>query len=256
MSALLSAAALTLVFCAPGYPGASGDAQPYLDQFAHATASAAGWPGKSLDAVYDPSETGGLTRLAAPDAALAFVPFPFFVQHARELRLTALVEADVTDTGPQQRWALVAKRGRITGTSLSGLTIISTAGYASVFVRDYALKGWSLSNDVRIESTGQVLSALRRAAAGEPVAALLDQPQSAALASLPFANELQVVAHSPELPVAVVATVGSRLDAGRARALKAALLALSHDPANVETLASLRLKGFIPAELPGSTTAP
>ena len=48
MPTLLASAALTLVFCAPGYPGGTGDAQPYLDQFAQSVAAAAGWPKGSL----------------------------------------------------------------------------------------------------------------------------------------------------------------------------------------------------------------
>ena len=31
MSTLLAAAVSTLVFCAPGYPGGAGDAQPFVD---------------------------------------------------------------------------------------------------------------------------------------------------------------------------------------------------------------------------------
>src|SRR5215472_14436454 len=101
MATLLTAAtAVTLVFCAPYYPGGTGDAQPYVDQFAQAAAAAAGWPAGSLAAVYDPTEAGGLAKLAHPDAALAFVPYPFFVEHAAQLSLAPLVQADVTDTGP------------------------------------------------------------------------------------------------------------------------------------------------------------
>src|SRR6202023_3484996 len=114
MSILLAAAASTLVFCAPGYPGGAGDAQPYVDQFATAAAAAAGWPKGSLSAVYDPTEQGGLAKLSGADAVLAFVPYPFYVEHAAQLHLTPLVQADVTDVGPQQRWSLVAKTGRVT----------------------------------------------------------------------------------------------------------------------------------------------
>jgi hypothetical protein len=257
MGALIAAAAVTLIFCAPGYPGETGDAQPFLDQFARAAAAAASWPPGNLTAVYDPTEKGGLAKLARSDAALAFVPYPFFVEHAAQLHLVPLVDADVIDTGPRERWTLVAKRGRVSGAaSLSGLTIVSTAGYAPEFVKHMALRAWSLPGEVRIEATGQVLSALRRAAAGEPVVVLLDQTQAAALASLPFAKELQEVVQSPELPVAVLAVVGSRVAAARAAALRSGLLKLGHDPANAELLASLRLRGFVPPELPGRTAAP
>jgi hypothetical protein len=257
MAAPLAAAALTLVFCAPGYPGETGDAQPYVDQFAQAVTAAAGWPRGSLAAVYDPTESGGLEKLASPEAALAFVPYPFFVAHADKLHLAPLVEADVAATGTRERWSLIAQRGRIKGpTSLAGFTLVSTAGYASEFITRAALPAWPLPRDVRIEATGQVLSALRRAAAGEPVAVLLDQTEAAALASLPFASELEAVAQSPELPVAVLAVVGSRVPAARARSLRAALLNLSHAPADAQLLAAMRLKGFVPTALPGRAVAP
>ena len=130
-----------------------------------------------------------MQKLNGADAVLAFVPYPFFVEHAAQLHLTPLVQADVADIGVQQRWTLVAKAGRVTApASMAGFTILSTAGYAPDFVRHSALEAWALPADVKIEPTGQILSALRRVAAGEPVAVLLDQTQAAALASLPFAT--------------------------------------------------------------------
>jgi hypothetical protein len=257
MTTLLAAALSTLVFCAPGYPGGASDAQPFVDQFAAAAAAAAGWPAGSLVAVYDPTEQGGLAKLAGTDAVLAFMPYPFYIEHSAQLHLTPLVQADVTDVGPQQRWSLVAKSGRVTGpASLAGYTILSVAGYAPDFVRHSALEGWALPPDVKIESTGQVLSALRRAAAGEPVAVLLDQTQAAALPSLPFAKDLNTVTQSAELPVAIIAVVNSRLDAARARSLQAALLKMSQTPGNAESLSPLRLHGFVLPKLPPHPAAP
>jgi hypothetical protein len=251
MSTLLAAALSTLVFCAPGYPGAAGDAQPLVDQFASAAAAASGWPAGSLVAVYDPTEDGGLAKLGQADAVLAFVPYPFFVEHAAQLHLTPLVQADVTDIGAQQRWTLVAKSGRVTGPeSMAGYTILSAAGYAPDFVRHSALEGWVLPPDVKIESTGQVLSALRRVAAGEPVAVLLDQTEAAALPSLPFAAQIQAVKQSAELPVALIALVGTRMPAPRAQALQAALLKMGHVAGAADSLGPLRLHGFVLPKLP------
>jgi hypothetical protein len=251
------AAVATLVFCAPGYPGGAGDAQPFLDQFASAAVASAGWPAGSLTAVYDPSEQGGLQKLNGPDAVLAFVPYPFYVQHAAELHLVPLAQADMTGIGPQERWTLVAKNGRVAGpASLVGYTIISVAGYAPEFVRHSALEGWTLPPDVKIESTGQILSALRRVAAGEQVVALLDQTQAAALPTLPFAAELKAVMQSPPLPVAIVALVDSRLPAARARVLQQGLLKMGHAAGSADALGALHLQGFVVPQLPGHTTAP
>jgi ABC-type phosphate/phosphonate transport system substrate-binding protein len=257
MSALISAAAATLVFCAPGYPGGAGDAQPFVDQFAKATASSAGWSG-TLAAVYDPTEQGGLAKLNDKDSVLAFVPYAFFVQHGAALHLAPLAQADVVGVGTEERWTLVGKAGgSVTDAkSLSGYTILSVAGYAPEFVKHSALAAWTLPSDVKIEATGQILSALRRVASGEPVVALLDQTQAASLATLPFAAQLKSLVQSPPLPVALIAVVDARLPAPRAKTVQTALIKLNAAADGADTLASLRLKGFVLPQLPGNTGKP
>jgi hypothetical protein len=257
VSTLAAGAVVTLVFCAPGYPGATADAQPYVDKFAQAAAAAAGWPAGSLTATYQPTEEGCVEKLAGADAALVFTPYPFFVEHGSRLRLTPYAQADVTGAGLEQRWTLVTKAGLgPVPASLAGYTILSTAGYAPDFVRHSALAALKLPPDIRIESTGQVLSALRRAASGEPVAVLLDHEQAAALPTLPFAAQLKVLLQSSDLPVAVVAVVGSRMSESRARSLQSGLLKLSRMAGGPETLDSLRLKGFALPQLPGHPAMP
>jgi ABC transporter, phosphonate, periplasmic substrate-binding protein len=257
MSTLLTAVVATLVFCAPGYPGGAADAQPLVDRFAGAVATAAGWPAGSLVAVYDPTEEGGLAKLGGSDAMLAFVPYPFYVEHAAQLHLAPLVQADVAGIGSEQRWTLVAKTGGVTGpAAMAGYTIVSVAGYAPDFVRHSALEAWTLAPDVKIESSGQILTALRRVAAGDKIAALLDQTQATSLATLPFASELTALVQSPRLPVAIVAVVDSRLSAARAQAVQAALLKMGHATGDADILGPLRLQGFVRPELPEHSAAP
>lgn len=257
MSTLLAGAIVTMVFCAPGYPGGADDAQPFLDAFAAAAAAAAGWPAGSLAATYDATEAGGLEKLAKPDAALAFVPFPFFVEHATALHLVPLVQADVTGVGVQERWSLVANKDKVSGpASLSGYTILSIAGYAPHFVRSFALAGWGLPDSVKLMQAEQVLSALRRTASGEPVAVLLDQTQTTGLASLPFAGGLRSVTQSQPLPTAILAVVGVRLPKARAEPLRAGLLNLAHSGPGADVLANLRLQGFVLPQLPARAAMP
>ncbi len=251
------AAAATLVFCAPGYPGGAGDAQPFVDQFAKAAVTSAGWNPATLAATYDPTEEGGLQKLKSADSVLAFVPYAFYVQHGAELHLAPLAQADVTDVGTQERWTLVGQAGGPTSPeALAGYTILSVAGYAPEFVRHSALAAWALPADVKIETTGQILSALRRVAAGDKVVALLDQTQAAALPTLPFAASLKTLMQSPPLPVALLTVVDSRVPAPRAKALQAALLKMSAVSADTDTLASLHLKGFVAVQPLSRTDRP
>jgi ABC-type phosphate/phosphonate transport system substrate-binding protein len=250
------AAMATLVFCAPGYPGESGDAQPFVDQFVKAAAASAGWKSDSLGAIYDPSEQGGLAKLGDKESVLTFVPYAFYVQHAAALHLAPLAQADVVGVGTQERWTLVGKAGgTVTGAaSMAGYTILSVAGYAPEFVKHSALAAWTLPTDVKIESTGQILSALRRVASGEPVVALLDQTQTAALSTLPFAAQIKTLTQSAPLPVAVIAVVYARLPEARAKAFQTALIKMNST--NAEMLASLGLKGFVLPQLPGDAGKP
>jgi len=239
-SFLLSAA---LVVCAPYHPGSTADAQPTMDALAAAVAGAAGWPAESLTAEYHADEAAGNARLARPDAALALVTEPFFVEHGAALKLKPLLQALPASAEQGETWSLVAGKGRIAGpAALAGWELHSSAAYGAHFVRETALGGWGkLPDSLRLVPTAQVLTALRKAASGQNVAVLLDGTQSAALSTLPFAADLEVVARSPRLPAALLCSVAGRALPGPLDRLAAGLRAL--DPA---LLAQLRLARFAP----------
>lgn len=240
----------TLVVCAPGYPGTTSEAQPTLDAFAKAAAKAAGWPEGGLAAVYHETADGGLARLRRDDAAFALVTFPFFLQHADELRLKPRLEV-VRDGGAREVWSLIARRGRISGPgALAGWELASIAGYAPAFVRGPALGGWgALPESTRILFTTAVLSALRRASAGDHVAILADPTQASAIPSLPFAAELETVFRSTPLPGTLVCSVGDRAKGPEVEALVRALLHLHEDRDGAEALAAMQMTRFAPADL-------
>jgi len=249
-SALLANAApapITLVICAPGYPGTTKEAQPSMDTLAAAAAKAAGWEPVRLAAEYHETEDAGVARLKEKLPMLAMVPLPFYLAHASALKLTARAQAVEKDGKPAVTWTLVAKKGRVTSAaSLSGFDIVSLAAYAPDFVRNVALAKWGkLPADVTFTPTGQVLSALRKAANGDNVAVLLDVAQAASLPTLPFAADLEVVATSPPLPGVLVCTVGSTVGPTASGQLTSGLLKLHQTPAGVAALDAVRLAKFV-----------
>ncbi len=251
LSTLLIAMALGadpvgFVAVAPGYPGTTAEAQPSMDAFAAAVAAQAGWPAGSVTASYFEKAPQGLERLQKGDAAVAMVSLPFYLQNADALKLEARL-LSAQKAGATETWTLVAKKGRVKGPAdLAGWQLGSLAGYAPGFVRGTALGAWGkLPESTRIVQTGQVLSALRKAAAGEDLAVLLDGAQAAALPSLPFAADLEVVARSAPLPTGILATVGNRLPADRWKVLDGALRKLSDTPAGKAALEAIRMQGFV-----------
>jgi hypothetical protein len=98
---------------------------------------------------------------------------------------------------------------------------------------------------VKIVQSAQVLSALRRAAAGEDVAVLLDGAQSAALPSLPFAADLEVVARSRPTPAAFTCTVSGRLPPARWNSLEQGLEKVGSTPRGAAALEGIRMVRFV-----------
>jgi hypothetical protein len=178
------------------------------------------------------------------------VSLPFFLQSGSSLQLEPRLGASQKGTGPTEVWALVAKKGRVTGpASLDGWQVNSIAGYAPGFVTRTAVAAWGrMPGTVKVVQSSQVLSSLRKAAAGENVAVLLDGAQATALPSLPFAAELEVVARSAPLPTGLVVTVGKRLAPDRWKVLEKALLRLGDGPSGAAALDAIRLQGFVPLD--------
>lgn len=253
--AALSLAAEPTVFVAvaPGYPGTTAEAQPSMDAFAAALAAQAGLPAGSMAAAYFEKAQTGAERLGKADAGVAMVSLPFYLQQADSLRLEPRLAASQKGTGPTETWALVAKKGRVTGpASLDGWQVSSIAGYAPAFVTGTALAGWGrMPASVKVVASSQVLSALRKAVAGENVAVLMDGAQAAALPTLPFAADLEVVARSAPLPTGIVVTVGNRVPADRWKVLDKALRQLGDRPAGAAALEGVRLQGFVPIDAGG-----
>jgi hypothetical protein len=237
----------TLVVCAPGSPGTTQEAQGAMDAFAKAVTARAGLPAGSLAAVYLPAEDAAVARLREKEAALALVSLPFFLEHEKALGLRAELQPVPQGAAANEQWTLVARKGAVAGpAALDGFTLLSTAGYAPAFVRGAALGGFgTLPATVKIQPTSAILSGLRRAAAGEKVAVLLDGAQSAALPTLPFAKDLDVVARSPEVPAGILATVGGRVPAARWAKLASAFRDLGADPAGADALAGIRMTSFV-----------
>ena len=245
-----ASAATALVVCAPGYPGSTADAESVMGAFTAAVAAAAGLPSGALSAEYHETEAGGLDRLARPDAGFLLAPLPFFLAHEADLHLVARAQAVMQGGEASEVYSLVAGKGKASDpASLAGWEIHSAVAYAPRFVRGPVLGGWGeLPATTKLVFSGAVLSGLRRAAAGERVAVLVDRAQAAGLASLPYAGDLVVLARSLPLPSFIVATVGGRVAPARARQLVDALRDLGSRPDGAAALASLRLSRFVPLD--------
>ena len=236
-----------LIVCAPGYPGTTGEAQGTMDAFADAVASASGWANQSLGAQYYETLAAGRERLRQPDAVLAMVTLPFFLSEGQALGLEPHLQV-VQAKGAAETWSLVAKKGQVASAKgLDGWEVAGSAGYAPAFVRGPALSEWgTLPASTTITFAPAALTLLKRAASGERVAVLLDSAGAAALPTLPFAADLEVVARSPAMPGSLVCTVRGRLPAKDTNAVIKGLQRLDKTAAGKDILAGMEIVRFEP----------
>jgi hypothetical protein len=244
--AVSSAEGLTMVVCAPGYPGSTDEAQPAMDDLSAAVAAAADWKLDDFRAVYFETEGGGLTAFNDAAAGLALVTLPFFLEHRAALELEPVMLAVPAGRRPLEPWTLIAGVGAVAEPGdLDGWRIASLSGHSRRFVRRVALGEWGeVPATATVEFSRAVLSSLRRAARGEQVAVLLDAEQAAALDRLPFADELEVVHRSRPLPVSVLCAVGDRVSGDEVSAIVAALVSLDDRADAAEALAGVRMDRF------------
>ena len=220
-----------------------------MDSFAAAAAEAAGWKPGSLAAVYHETLKGGVERLEAADAVLALVTLPFYLEERARLRLAPRLQVSI-EPGGAETWSLVAKKGLVgSPAALDGWEILGSVGYSPAFVRGPILGSWgAVPASVRIAFAPAALSALRRAASGGKTAVILDAAGAAALPSLPFASDLEVVARSAALPASLLCTVGDRLPARDAERLIGGLRRLHRTPAGAAILKSMRMLRYEPVD--------
>jgi hypothetical protein len=242
-------AATTLVVCAPGYPGNTQQAKATMDAFAAAVARAAGRKPGDIAAVYHETVNGGATRIGLNDAGLALVTLPFFLQERKRLALTPRLQVRV-DPGGSESWGLVARKGQVrTPGDLDGCEILGSVGYSPPFVRGPVLGGWGmLPVSARISYAPAAISALQRAATGEKVAVILDSAGLAALPSLPFASDLEVVMRSVSLPASLLCTVADHLPQADATRLVDVLARMHKSPEGAAALKSVRIQRFEPLD--------
>jgi hypothetical protein len=244
-AAAVEAPQITLVACAPGYPGTTEDAQPTMDELANGVTRAAGWSDERVAAVYHPTVEGGLEALSDDRAGLVLAPLAFYLEHRERLGLEPLLSV-AQAAGAAETWSVVAKRGSVAGPeSLAGWELAGMPGYSARFVRRVVLAEWGeLPADVRVRFNPRVLSVLREAARGEKVAAILDRAQTDALASLPYADDLEVVARSRPLVGTVLCRLHGRLSDSAADELERAFLQLERLEGGRALLDTLRIQRF------------
>ena len=233
-----------VLFWAPGYPGDTEQAQDTMDRFAVTLSRAVGKKDTDISVVYHSDPEGGLAEFNGGAVDVAMVSAPVYFEYGKRFALHPVMQA-VRVEPTTGRWTLVAGRDKIDGIgALSGWTLGSHAGFSTEFVHQVLADYGTLPTDTTILFQTRVRSALRSASKGEPIAVLLDGTQAAALDSLSFVDQLEVLHRSEPWPSNVVCFVGDRVDESARKRWVDALRSLADTEEGKVILEEMRLKGF------------
>lgn len=246
--ALPASADSHVLFWAPGYPGDTEQAQETMDRFAATLSQTLGKREGDISVVYHSDVEGGLKEFEAGTVDLAMVSAPVYFEYGERFLLSPVMQATRVEPSTGQ-WTLVAGRDKIGDASaLSGWTLGSHAGFSQEFVHRMLAGYGTLPADTTIVFQTRLRSALRKASNGEPIAILLDGTQAAALDSLSFVDQLEVLHRSDPLPSNVVCLVGDRFDEATRKRWLRALWSLADTHQGKGILEEMRLKGFEPID--------
>lgn len=230
-----------ILFWAPYAAGSAEQAAATMEAFARYVEAGAGWPAGSAAAGYVNSVEEGRQAIEAAPPGFLIVPVPIFLRYHGAFRWQPL-RFVVTDSGDAQRYSVFGPPGSSLA-SLAGAPLEGETAYEPAFVAGVVFGKGADEIKLQLRATTRTLSAVRRAAKGEPVAVLLDEEQRKALATLPQGTTLQMLAESAWMPAGIL-VAGPATAPADVTALLKALDKAARDPAAEELLKTMKIRRF------------
>lgn len=241
------AGAVALAIVNPGGPDAGAEGDKLARELAAHLGDAAGLDGVELEAAYFTTNEAAAAYVRKHKDGFVLGGLGFFLSQRKSLKLVPLARL-AGKSGDREEFAVVVRKGRyasldsLRGKTLTGSVLADDARYVDRF----ALGGKLATKDFVRTPTTRPLSALRKLAAGEGDAVLLNRAQHEALATTPLAAQLDVIFRSGRVP-----TVGLMMAATpRTRALRErivhAVTKLCDTPKGAPVCQTYGITGFQP----------
>lgn len=196
------ASPLALAIVNPGGPGGGAEGDKLAGELASHLADAAGLAGDPITAAYFTQSAPAVTYLAKHKDAFVLGSLGFFLAQRRTAKLLPLARL-VGQAGSDELYSVVVRKGRYRNLDeLRGKTLVgSVLADDPRFVDRFAFGGKLVASEhFRCEPSERPLSALRKLAADEVDAVLLNRSQRAALERMPLSEKLEVIHASAPVP--------------------------------------------------------
>lgn len=235
------ASQLVIVF--PGGPNPGSSGQRAIDEF---VAKLGEQIGGNLEGNYFNDSAAAFAHLEKNPNSFVLGSTGFFLAYRESLKLIPMARVMLPDGKPEQ-YFLVTKKGAFTDLAslqnkrVTGTPFFENPAFLDRIAFDGAIKTESF---FEAEGTNRPLSALRKLTSGDIDGVLLAATQFHSLASLPLAEELDVVFQSRPVPSVGLMRLDNEATETTAEALRQALLDLSKTPEGIEASQGFGVAGF------------
>lgn len=238
-----SAEANQLVIVFPGGPNPGSSGQRVIDDFV-------GKLGEQiegdLEGTYFNDSAEAFAHLEKNPNSFVLGSTGFFLAYRESLKLIPMVRVILPDEKPEQ-YFLVTNKGAFTDlASLEGKKITGTPFFENPSFLDRIVFNGAIETGsfFEAEGTSRPLSALRKLTSGDIDGVLLAATQFHSLATLPLADELDVVFQSQPISSVGLMRIDNEATEATAEALQKALLDLSKTPEGIEASQGFGVAGF------------
>jgi hypothetical protein len=240
---------ITVLVCYPGGSVRTPDAESAMGSMLGVLEETGGWASGTMTSHFTSKIEDAEKFLGEQKPQFAITTLGTFLKYREELNLIPLVQPRIQGSS-LDIYRIVVRQGTFTTVEeLKGKTLAGLLVEEPVFLNRVVFQGSvDPASFFALKSSRRVLRSLRDLVKGELDAVIVNSQQYSALGSLPFADELEVVFTSEEIPLAGVVANGQRTTADERERFSQALLKMCDHQDGTQLCDLFGLEGFVPAD--------
>jgi len=200
---------MDMLFCLPGFPGSSSQAQPFIDRMLRHLETKLGWSEGSMKGAYIPDGEKGIARLEANAPGLALVGPSIYAGRCGSLGMKVIAKVEVNGRGQEKYSVVAGKDGVSSLAGLAGKKLTGAVLADEKYVVNVLLGGEVPMGSLVFDPQKRPLKALRNVARGKADAAVVDQFTVDHMSEIEELADLRVIHTSAPVPAPAVVVMGA-----------------------------------------------
>ncbi len=208
LTASVSAGVKDMLFCLPGFPGTTSQAQPYIDKMLRHLEGKLALAQGTMTGTYLPDGDKSVKMLIGSKPDLALVGPSILAGNHKAMGMKVIARVEINGRGQETYSVITAKGGPSSLADLVGKTVSGAVVHDEKYVHNVLLDRKLAVGDLTLISQKRPLKSLRDVVRGKVDAAIVDRSVVDHMSELEFAGDLQIIYTSVPVPAPAVVVMG------------------------------------------------